>query len=164
MQQLKRWDFEVAEIEFTQQDLPHIWIPFTIMTEIADRTIADICVENAPFAPAACHRTGEFLARLRLLPENAIEIEPSFTLAADGFPNNLTPAAIDLGQLQNVIDRFDSCRETCPDLVAAFLQFTPALQQLKETIDRSNYKNVTHRDFLPSQVIVSEKNYGIIDW
>jgi aminoglycoside phosphotransferase (APT) family kinase protein len=160
MQKLKMWGLEVAEIEFTQRDLPNIWIPFMIMPEVADRTIAEICVDDAEFAPSACRRTGEFLAHLYQLPENAIDIEPSFSLAADGVIDNLNPAAIDLGQWQNVVAQFDSCQE----LRDAFAQFTPIFQQLRPIIENGDYKSVTHRDFLPSQILVSEKKYGVIDW
>jgi hypothetical protein len=160
MQKLRLWDLEVAEIEFTQRDLPDVWIPFTIMPEIADRTIAEVCVADAPFAPAACRRTGEFLARLSLLTEGSIEIEPSFALAADGFLDNLTSAAVDLGQWQNVVARLGDCME----LRESFLPFMSSLDRLKTIIENGEYKSVTHRDFLPSQIVVSEKNYGVIDW
>jgi aminoglycoside phosphotransferase (APT) family kinase protein len=158
MKNLKSLGMETAEIEFTQDDLPGIWIPFSIMPKVSNGSLRGACLKDLPFAMPCCRKSGEFIARLSQIPLESLKTNPSFHLLPENIKDGSVAEAIDLKRWNEVV----------ADLEKWQINITPRLQEVltavKTIIDRGDYQNITHRDFIPRQVLVAPGKFAIIDW
>jgi hypothetical protein len=81
MRILKDEDIPVPDIEFTQEDLPDVWLSFMVMPKIADRTsLLTIYHDRHELMLESYQQTGELLAKLHRISLNKMQINPSFYL------------------------------------------------------------------------------------
>jgi aminoglycoside phosphotransferase (APT) family kinase protein len=149
--ELYKLGLAVPEIEFSQQDLPNVWFPFMVMPKIADTTLKEASLDDMPCAIEGCYKAGEFLACLQ-------------QISLDSFP--LLP---DLSYM--VLSSKPSDRERWQKITATLRQWqilTPPIQnilaQVEAIIDRHNYPNIVHQDFIPRQILVGSQQFAVIDW
>jgi thiamine kinase-like enzyme len=161
IQVLKAEGFEVPEIEYTQEDVPSVWIPFIIMPKIANNTTLRKAYDTQTRSMLEyCAKTGEFLARLHQLPITKMSINPSFSLSAEGFGENLTASEIDLKQLNMSLNYLRNSAES----LLHKNKIVKSLKQLKQIVEQNDRQDVTHRDFVPSQILVNNREFFVIDW
>jgi tRNA A-37 threonylcarbamoyl transferase component Bud32 len=161
MQILTNEGIPIPDIEFTQEDLPDVWIPFTIMPKVVDRTsLLTVYNNHRELMLESCRKTGELLAKLHQISLDKMQIDPSFLLAAEGWGENLTAADIDWRQLNNCLAYIRDLTEEIQNK-KYILQ---ALNQLKKIVREQEVQAVTHRDFAPNQILINEREIFAIDW
>jgi aminoglycoside phosphotransferase (APT) family kinase protein len=153
IQNLQKFELNIPEIEFTQEDLPSAWIPFMIMPKIGTIGLKEACSIDRPFALEKCRQTGEFLARLSRVPLSAIDIQPNFALMPDDFKDDFMFESIGMGKWQKVTS-----------ILKKWQVLTPELDEI--LLDVKNYTNIIHQDFIPRQILVGPQpqHFAVIDW
>jgi Phosphotransferase enzyme family len=158
MNSLKNLGIETADIEFTQEDLPNVWIPFTIMPKVSNGSLRGACLQDLPFALPCCRKSGEFLARLSQIPLNSLNTTPSFSLLPENAKDGSVAEPVDLKRWNEVV----------ADLAKWQVNLTPQIQEVltavRRIIKRGDYQNIAHRDFIPRQVLVAPGKFAVIDW
>jgi aminoglycoside phosphotransferase (APT) family kinase protein len=157
IQSLHRFELPIPEIEFTQVDLPNVWIPFMVMPKIGNATLKDVCRNDRPFALAKCHQAGEFAARLSQIPVSAIDIQPEFALMPEDFKEEQMFEAIGMEKWQKVMSKFKQWDVLTPPV-------QKILSAVKSEIEQKNYTNIIHQDFIPRQILVNPQQFAVIDW
>jgi aminoglycoside phosphotransferase (APT) family kinase protein len=158
MKGLKALGMPTAEIEFTQEDLPEVWVPFTIMPKVSNGSLRGACLKDLPFALPCCRKSGEFIARLSQIPISALNTTPSFYLLPENVKDGSVAEPVDLKRWNEVV----------ADLKKWQITLTPRLQEVltmaRKIIKLGDYQNIAHRDFIPRQVLVAPGRFAVIDW
>jgi Phosphotransferase enzyme family len=157
IQNLHCFGLAIPEIEFTQKDLPNVWIPFMVMPKVGNITLKDACANDRPFAMAKCRQAGEFLARLSQIPVSAIDIYPDFSLMPEDLKDDCVSEAIGLNRWHKVVAQLKQWQVLTPQLQEILLA-------VKNKIELKNYQNIIHQDFIPRQVLVNPQQFAVIDW
>jgi hypothetical protein len=158
MKNLKGLGMETAEIEFTQEDFPDVWVPFTIMPKVSNGSLRGACLKDLPFALNCCRKSGEFIGRLSQIPISALNTTPSFYLLPENVKDGSVSEPVDLKRWNEIV----------ADLAKWQIPITPRIQEVltaaRRIIKRGDYQNIAHRDFIPRQVLVAPGKFAIIDW
>jgi aminoglycoside phosphotransferase (APT) family kinase protein len=149
--ELHKLDLAVPEIEFSQQDLPNVWFPFMVMPKVADTTLKEASLENMPFAIEGCYKAGEFLAKLQQITLDRVPLLPDLSYMA------LSSEPSDHQRWQKIIATLRQWQILTPPI-------QNILARVETIIDRRDYPNIVHQDFIPRQILVGSQQFAVIDW
>lgn len=156
-QKLYKLGLAVPEIEFTQQDLPSVWLPFMVMPKVTETTLKQASLDDLPYAIAGCHQAGKFLAQLSQIPLNVIDLQPNFSLMPEDSQKGFCSDSFDLKRWQKIIANLKQLQVLTPPI-------REILTQVKAIIDRHDYPNIIHQDFIPRQILIGPQKFAAIDW
>jgi aminoglycoside phosphotransferase (APT) family kinase protein len=149
--ELYRAGLAVPAMEFTQEDLPNVGIPFMVMPKIADTTLKEASLEDLPFAIEGCYKAGEFLARLSQLPSRTV------LLLSDSSETTFANEPSDS-------ERWLKIFTTLMEWQLLSLPIQKILERVREIIDLQGHPHFIHKDFIPRQILVGVDRFAVIDW